>query len=128
MPQTRYNTLVPLGALEVTAAGATVLLSANCGPLAGQSGPITDYNNPPLPGQPLRQIILTATGGAAVLLPRGMTAAANAAQILAYLPENVPVSIPYGTPFENGFLPENFCLDVLGDATDVIVYGCGVLS
>jgi hypothetical protein len=102
-----------------------VLLSANCGPLQGTSGPITNYNNPPLPGQPLRQIILTATVAPAVLLPRGMTLAANPGSVIAYLPAGIPVSIPQGQPFENGILPENFCLD----STDTcVVYGCGILS
>lgn len=124
----RWPTLVPLGNLVVSAAGSTVLLSSNCGPLAGQiSGP--NYLNPPVPGTPLRQIILTntaAAGGAvAYLLPRGNTAAANPGNILMAIIPQQTVAIPNGMPFENGILPENLCVD--GSAA-VTVYGCGVIS
>lgn len=122
----RWPTLVPLGALTVATQGTTVLLSANCGSLAGQV-PGANYLDPPIPGTPLRQIILTATGADAVLLPRGNTFTGNPANVLAYLPKGVPVAIPYGQPFENGILPENFCLDA-ASATPTTVYGCGILS
>jgi len=120
----RYTTLVPLGSLVVSVAGATVLLSANCGPLGGQTG--KPNTTTAVPGTPLRQIILTATGNDAVLLPRGGTLAANPGSVIAYLPKGVPVAIPYGQPFEGGILPENFCIDIPGGASTV--YGCGVLS
>jgi len=127
MPQTRYNTIVPLGSLAVAAEGTTVLLSANCGPLAGQAGPITDYNNPPLPGQPLRQLILTntSTTATAYLLPRGQTFTGNPGTVIAAILPGKTLVLPYGQPFENGVLPENFCLD--GSAA-VTVIGCGILS
>lgn len=126
MAQTRWPTLVPLGALVVATQGTTILLSANCGPLAGQiSGP--DYTQPPVPGTPLRQIILCATGNDAVLMPRGSTFTANPGNVIAYLPKGVPVAIPYGQPFEGGILPENFCVDVPASAAST-VYGCGIIS
>lgn len=119
----KWPVLVPLGAMAVSAAGTTVSLAVNCGPLGGQIG---NYQNPTAPGQALRQIILTNKGtGNAFLLPRGSTASGNAGNIMAYIPSGATVSIPYGMPFENGILPENFVLD--GDAA-CTVYGCGVLS
>src|ERR1017187_1506470 len=121
---TRWNTLVPLGNLVVSGAGTTISLAANCGPLGGQTG--TDWNNPPVPGQSLRQIILTnAGGGIAYLLPRGNTASANPSNILLSIPSGATVYIPNGQPFENGILPENFVLDGSAACT---VYGCGILS
>ena len=124
MAQIRWNTLVPLGNLAVTAAGTTVSLAANCGPLQGQVG--TDWKNQPVPGQTLRQIILTNAGaGIAYLLPRGNTASANPGNILLSIPSGATVYIPNGQPFENGILPENFVLDGSAACT---VYGCGILS
>jgi hypothetical protein len=123
----RYNTLVPLGAMTVSATGTTTLLSVNCGPLGGQVGNLNDYQHPPVPGTPLRQIILTnGNVGNAYLLPRGKTAAANPESIIAYINKGATVVIPFGQPFEGGILPENFCLDA--DTSATIVYGCGVLS
>lgn len=117
----RYVTLVPLGAITVSATGTTTNMAVNCGPLSGQVSPIG------LPGQTLRQIILTSTVGNAYLLPRGKKASdSSGAFILAYLPKGVPVSIPNGQPFEGGILPENFDLDA--DASNTIIYGCGILS
>lgn len=121
----RYNTLVPLGAMTVSATGTTTLLSVNCGPLAGQV--ISPSNPTPPSGTPLRQIVLTnGSVGNAYLLPRGMTAAANPGSIIAYINKGATVVIPYGQPFEGGILPENFCLDA--DTASTIIYGCGILS
>jgi hypothetical protein len=117
--------LVPLGTLTLTAAGTTVSLAVNCGPLAGQ---VITQNAPlPLPGTPLRQVILTNATAAtnAFLLPRGMTAAGNPASILACIPGGATLAIPYGQPFEGGILPENFVLDC---SAACVVYGCGILS
>lgn len=121
----RWPTLVPLGNLAVTAAGSTVLLSANCGPLAGQIG--APGSNAGVPGTPLRQIILTnsSTTATAYLLPRGRTASANPGNIIAAIMPLQQITIPNGQPFEGGILPENFCVD--GSAA-VTVYGCGVIS
>jgi hypothetical protein len=126
MAQKRWPTLVPLGALAVATQGTTILLSLNCGPLQGKT-PGPDYNDPPVPGTPLRQIILTATGNDAVLMPRGSTFTGNPENVIAYLPKGVPVAIPFGQPFEGGILPENFCLDIPA-ASASTVYGCGVIS
>lgn len=127
----RYTTLVPLGAITVTATGTTTLLSVNCGPLAGQVGNPQSYTNPPVPGTPLRQIILTNSSATATdiafLLPRGMTAVANPGSILAAIIPGQTIAIPYGQPFEGGILPENFCLDIAA-GTNVVVYGSGILS
>jgi len=121
----RWPTLVPLGNLAVTAAGSTVLLSANCGPLAGQIG--APGSNAGVPGTPLRQIILTnsSTTATAYLLPRGSKASANPGNIIAAIMPLQQITIPNGQPFEGGILPENFCVD--GSAA-VTVYGCGVIS
>lgn len=121
----RWPTLVPLGNLAVTAAGSTVLLSANCGPLAGKIG--APGSNAGVPGTPLRQIILTnsSTTATAYLLPRGSTASANPGNIIAAIMPLQQITIPNGQPFEGGILPENFCVD--GSAA-VTVYGCGVIS
>jgi hypothetical protein len=110
--------------MTVTATGTTTSLAVNCGPLAGQIA--TPGSNAGVAGTALRQIILTSTVGNAYLLPRGSTAAGNPGNILAYLPKDVPVAIPYGQPFEGGILPENFCLDA--DTSSTIVYGCGIIS
>lgn len=115
----KYATLVPLGALAVATQGTTVSLAVNCGPLQGTvSG---------LPGQALRQIILTATGNDAVLMPRGTTFTGNPGSVIAYLPKGVPVAIPNGQPFEGGILPESFVIDIPASAAST-VYGCGILS
>ena len=124
MTQVRYATLVPLGALGVSAASTTILLSANCGSLQGKTG--TSFTDPPVPGTPFRQLILTNAGnGNAFLLPRGKTAAGNPELIIAYIKAGTTIYLPNGQPFEGGILPENFCLD--GDAA-CTVYGCGILS
>ena len=121
----RYATLVPLGNLVVSGAGSTVLLSVNCGPLAGQLG--APGSNAGVPGTPLRQIILTnsSTTATAYLLPRGSVASSAPGSIIAAIMPGATIAIPYGQPFEGGILPENFCID--GSAA-VTVYGCGILS
>lgn len=121
----RYVTLVPLGNLVCATQGTTIPLSTNCGALAGQVG--GTQSNPPLPGQALRQLILTATGNDAVLMPRGTTFTGNPGSVVAYLPKGVPVAIPHGQPFEGGILPENFVIDVPAAAAST-VYGCGILG
>lgn len=129
MTQARWPTLVPLGGLVVSAQGTTVLLSANCGPLGGQiSG--TNYLSPAVAGTPLRQLILTSPSAntvGVVLLPRGNTFTGNPGNVIAYIGPGQTVAIPYGQPFENGILPENFCLDVAAAGTATI-YGCGIIS
>ena len=123
----RWPTLVPLGNLAVSAAGSTVLLSANCGPQSGQIG--APGSNAGLPGTPFRQIILTnpaaVAGATAYLLPRGNTASANPGNIILAIPPQQTIAVPHGQPFEGGILPENFCID--GSAA-VTVYGCGIVS
>lgn len=121
----RWPTLVPLGAMTVSATGTTTSLAVNCGALGGQLG--APGSGAGVPGTALRQIILTnGSVGNAYLLPRGMTAAANPGSIIAYIPKGAVVAIPYGQPFEGGILPENFCLDA--DTSSTIVYGCGIIS
>ena len=121
----KWPVLVPLGSISVATQGTTVLLSANCGTMAG--GISTPTVPAPMPGTPFRQIILTATGNDAVLMPRGSTFTGNPGNVIAYLPKGIPVAIPQGQPFENGILPENFCIDIPAAAAST-VYGCGVLG
>lgn len=121
----RWPTLVPLGNLAVTSAGSTVLLSANCGPLAGQLG--APGSGAGVPGTALRQIILTNSSSTATayLLPRGSNFSSNPGNVIAAIMPLQTIAIPHGQPFEGGILPENFCVD--GGAA-VTVYGCGVIS
>lgn len=122
----RWPVIVPLGTLTISTAGTTIPLSTNCGPLGGQTG--TDWKNPPVPGQSLRQIMLinADSGGNAFLLPRGSTAQGNPENIIALIPSGgLPIYIPNGQPLENGILPENFVLDC---DTGCTVYGFGILS
>jgi hypothetical protein len=116
----------PLGVLTVSAPGTTTLLSANCGPLAG--GTVGTPSNPPLPGTPLRQVVLQAASpgnvGNVYVLPRGSTFAANPGSVLAVIQPNSTVPFPYGLPTANGILPENFCLDA--DTAGNTVYGYGI--
>ena len=122
----RYPVLVPLGTLTVAAAGTTTLLSVNCGSMQGQLQG-NDYTQPPVPGTPFRQITLINVTAATTgfLLPRGKTASANPDLIIMALPPNVPVTLPNGQPFENGILPENFCVDGSAGCT---IYGCGIIN
>ena len=120
----RWPVLVPLGQLSITG-GTALLLSTNCGPLSGQISPIG------LPGQTLRQIILTNTAAAAAgnvyLLPRGSTFAANPGNVIACIMPGQTQTIPGGQPFENGILPENFVLDS-DSGKSPVAYGCGIIS
>ena len=128
MAQLRWSTLVPLGKITVTG-GTTQPLDVNCGALGGQITPATNPLSVQPKGTPLRQIILTAdkgNGGQIYLLPNGYKASTGAAFILACIPPGDTAVIPYGQPFENGILPENFVVD--GDSGTNIVYGCGILS
>ena len=122
----KYPNLQPLGQLTVTAPGTTILLSANCGPLAG--GTKGTPSNPPLPGSAFRGIVLQATSNPNVgnvnVLPRGSTFAANPGNVIAVIQPNSTVAIPYVGMMENGILPENFCLDA--DTAGNVVYGYGI--
>ena len=120
----QYNALVPLGALVVTTPGATVLLSANCGPYGGQQG--TDWKNIPVPGNAWRGFMLQSdpgSGGNLYLLPRGKTAAGNPEAILGVIGPGGSLMFPMSTMTGVGVTPENFCLDGVGTA-----YGYGVLG
>lgn len=119
-----YPNIVPLGALAVSAAGTTVLLSKNCAPLAGQvSGTQASPNQA---GTALRQIQIfnpAASGGAiGYLLPRGKTFSANPEAVIAVIMPGATISLPNGVMAANGLLPENFCLDASATLT---MYGCG---
>jgi hypothetical protein len=121
----KYPNIQPLGKLTVATAGTTVLLSTNCGTLGG--GATGTQSNPPLPGSPLRQIVLQAPAANTLnvyLLPRGSTLSSNPGSIIAAIGPGEIVAIPYGGPFENGILPENFCLDT--DTNGNILYGYGI--
>jgi hypothetical protein len=125
MPNPRFTNIVPLGKITLVTPGTTVLLSVNSGPLAGQAGPITDYNNPPLSGQALRQIRLSAdkaNTGQMYILPRGYTAAANPGLIIAAIQPGESISLPQGFLGGESMQPENFVVD--GDDAGSI-YGCG---
>lgn len=125
MANPSYPNLVPLGKITVTAAGTTVLLSINCGPLGGSV--VGNTYSPPPPGNALRQIQLMAdkaNTGQVFLLPAGKTASANPSLILAVITPNNPAILPRGVMLANGLLPENFCLDT--DTASQIVYGVGI--
>jgi hypothetical protein len=121
----KFPNLQPLGQLVVTAPGTTVLLSANCGPLGG--GASGTQSNPPLPGSALRGITLQAASstnvGNVYLLPRGKTFSANPDQVIAVVPPNSIIPIPFGVLLDNGLLPENFCLDADTAGNQVFGYG-----
>jgi hypothetical protein len=122
----KWPNLQPLGVLTVTAPGTTTALSANCGTLGG--GTVGTNYNPPVPGSAFRSFTLQAAAstnvGNVYLLPRGSTFAANPGNVLAIIPPSgVPVPFPLGGPFENGFLPENFCLDADTAGNTVVGYG-----
>ena len=122
----RWPTFVPFGKITVTG-GTPLALSTNCGPLGGQTA--APGSGGGVPGTALRQIVLTnSTGNAlAYLLPRGSTAASNPGNILAVIFGGQTVAFPYGQPFENGILPENFVIDA-DAATTISVIGYGILS
>lgn len=128
MAQLRWPTLVPLGQITVAAAGTPVSMAVNCGSLGGQTWTVPyNYDNPPISGTPLRQVIITNQGGGNIyILPRGYTASANPNFIIACIPAGVTLAIPQGQPFENGILPENFVIDA--DTSGAILYGCGIIS
>lgn len=121
-----YPNITPLGSLTVTAPGTTTLLSANCGSLGG--GSTGTPSNPPLSGTAFRGIVLQAASptnvGNVYLLPRGSTFTGNPGNVIAVIPPNTIVPVPYGTLLSNGILPENFCLDA--DAAGNTVYGYGI--
>lgn len=122
----KYPNVQPFGTLVVSAPGTTILLSANCGPLQG--GATGTRSNPPLPGSALRGIVLQAASpgnvGNVYLLPRGNTALGNPDQIIAVIPPNSIVPVPYGVLLDDGILPENFCLDA--DTGGNVVFGYGI--
>ncbi len=130
MAQQRYNTLVPLGKITVTG-GTPVALDTNCGALGGQLQSSTTFQPSTQVATPLRQIILTnsssSDAGNIYLLPVGKTFAANPNLVFACILPGQTISIPYGQPFENGILPENFVLDS-DSGKSPIAYGLGILS
>jgi len=121
--------LVPLGKLTITAAGTTVLLSANCGPLGGQ--PITNWQNPPAPGQAFRFVEIQAdpsNSGNLYLLPRGKTVTANPGSIIALIGPGGSLPFPNGIMAGVGITPENFCLDTDAGSGTQYAYGYGTLG
>lgn len=122
----KYPNLQPLGLLTITVPGTTTPLSTNCGLLGG--GTIGTLTDPPTPGRALRQFVLQAASntnvGNVYLMPRGSTFVANPGNVLAIIsPNGIPVPFPAGGPFENGVLPENFCLDADTAGNFVVGYG-----
>lgn len=126
MANPRFPNLVPLGKITVTTAGTPVLLSINSGPLAGQIGDPKNYNNPPVPGQALRQVLLSADADNTknvYVLPRGYTASANPALIIAAIAPGQTIALPHGFLAGESLLPENFVVDA--DTDGGILYGVG---
>jgi len=125
----KYNALVPLGTLTISAIGATVPLSVNCGPYGGQ----TELGNY-VPGNAFRGFMLQASAdnsGNLYLLPRGKTAAANQDLIFAVLVPGESLVFPMSGMSGIGVLPENFCLDtdaVAGEGYLAVAYGYGTLG
>lgn len=122
-----YNSQVPLGRITVTAPGATVLLSVNCGPFAGQVAG-ADYRNPPVPGGAAEYFMLQAdpnNAGNLYLMPRGKTAAGNPTSIMAVLPPGSSIPFPFSAGSGPGLTPENFCLDTDASGT---AYGYATLA
>ena len=125
MAQTRWNNLLPLGKISVTA-GTPVSLAINCGSQQGQVGLVpgtTQYA--PLPGMAPAQLILTAdhnNTNSIYVLPRGFTAAANPGLILAAIAPGTLLAFP-SNQSQCGLLPENFVIDA--DTGTGIVYGVG---
>ena len=123
MANPRFPAVCPLGKLTVTAAGTTVPLSTNCGPLAGGVG--GTVNSPATAGTSLRQVVLypdKANTGQVFVLPKGYRASANPALIIAVVAPGIPVTLP-PSGSQLGMLPENFVLDT--DTASQVVYGCG---
>ena len=122
----RYANIQPLGQLTVTAPGTTTSLAVNCGPLAG--GNVGTQTSPPLPGAALRGVTLQAASpgniGNVYLLPANKTFAANPEAVIAVIPPNSIVPVPYGVLLGNGILPENYCLDA--DTAGNVVFGYGI--
>jgi hypothetical protein len=118
--------MVPLGKITLTGPGTTVNLAVNCGAQAGQ---VQNQGTPlviALPGKPFRQLILTNAGaGAVFIMPRGFQAALRPDLIMGYIPSGATQPFPWGQPFENAVLPENFDLDCSAACT---VYGCGIIN
>lgn len=122
---TQFNALVPLGKITIASAGATQLLSVNCGNYGGQTGV---YPTIPVPGNAWRGVEIQvdpASGGNVYLLPRGKTASANPEAIMAKIGPGGSLVFPQSTMNGVGILPENFCLDTDSSAT---VYGYGTLG
>jgi hypothetical protein len=116
----QYSSLVPLGTITITAIGATVALSVNCGNYGGQ-GSSGSY----VPGNAWRGMEITAdpgNSGNIYLLPRGKTAAANPEAIFAKIGPGGSLSFPNSSMAGVGILPENFCLDT--DAAAGVGYKC----
>lgn len=126
MAPSPYPVLVPLGKLAITGPGTTVNMAVNCGAQAGQVQNQGTPNVIALPGKPFRQVILTNVGaGTAYLMPRGFQAALRPDLIMLAIPSGATIPLPYGQPFENAFLPENFDIDCSAACT---VYGCGIVN
>lgn len=123
VPQS-YNGQVPLGQMAITAAGTTTLLSVNCGPFGGAIG--GSPSNPPPPGAAGEYFMIQAKAsntGNIILLPRGKTASANPASIMAVIPPGGSIPFPYSASGSPGLTPENFCLDT--DAVSGTQYAYG---
>lgn len=127
MPNPRFPNILPLGKITVTTPGTPVSLAVNCGDLQGQTG--GTQSSPPVPGSPLREMVLTAdsnntTGKNIYILPRGYTASANPGLIIAALAPGQSLALPNGQS-QLGMLPENFVVDADSGATTANLYGCG---
>lgn len=121
----KFPNFQPLGLITITTAGTPVALSINCGTLGGGVGGTPQ--NPPLPGSPFRQIVLSCPAANTLLvylLPRGSVASTNPGNIITVIGPGQTVPVPYGGPFENGILPENFVVDA--DTSGSKVYGYGI--
>ena len=116
---TYYRQIMPLGKLTVATAGTPVLLSTNCGPLAGNG--VTQ-----VAGRALRGIQLTApTSNTDILylLPSGKTYASNPEAIMAALLPGTTLNFPFGVLLASGILPESFVLDT--PTSGQTCFGCG---
>ena len=123
----QWSNVVPLGKLTISTAGDAIPLSTNCGALQGSVSGTTA--SPNIPGQALRQIILSADAENkknVYLLPRGSTLASNPENIIAAIAPGKTIALPFGVSTGAGYLPENFVLDT--DTDDNIAYGCGLVG